>query len=86
MQKEAAIKAQEKALELQKPSLLALETQIAHAERKIAKAKSTSTTVEKEVEEQEAELARLQNDLESFKQVAAAAEGAKPSLLTLLPF
>lgn len=60
---------------LQKPSLLAVETQIAHSERKAEKAKSTGKTVEREVEEQEAELLRLKSDLENITRLANQAEG-----------
>jgi len=57
------------------PSLVAVETQIAHSERKTEKAESTGKTVEKEVEEQETQLARLKSDLEGVKKVARQAEG-----------
>ena len=57
------------------PSLVAVETQIAHSERKTEKAESTGKTVEKEVEEQETQLSRLKSDLEGVKKAAHQAEG-----------
>lgn len=60
---------------VQTPGLVAVDTQIAHSERKTEKAKSVGKTVEKEVEEQEAHLARLKSDLEDIKKMAHLAEG-----------
>jgi len=60
---------------LQMPSLVAVETQIAHSERKTEKAESTGNIVEKEGEEQETQLARLKSDLDGVKKAAHQAEG-----------
>ncbi|KAF8342909.1 cohesin complex subunit psm1 [Cantharellus anzutake] len=68
------IKTTEKLLEGKNPGLVAVDTQIAHTQRKIAKAKEMSTTVAKEVLEQEKSLTRLSDDLETVRKAATEAE------------
>ncbi|KAF9517669.1 hypothetical protein BS47DRAFT_1339193 [Hydnum rufescens UP504] len=81
MRKEQAIKKTAKTLEGKKPNLLAVTTQIAHSERKTAKAQALGVSVEKEVDEQQTNLVRLREDLEDVKKAAAEAEGTSYSVI-----
>ncbi|KAG8819272.1 Structural maintenance of chromosomes protein 1 [Serendipita sp. 399] len=87
MKKEKAIKKQEKTIESKKPALVAVDTQIAHGERKIQNAEKIADDVKRDAKKEEQNLRRLQGDLAVIKKAADEAmriqKKLKPSGLEL---
>ncbi|KAG9048939.1 Structural maintenance of chromosomes protein 1 [Serendipita sp. 407] len=70
MKKEKAIKKQEKTIESKKPALLAVDTQIAHGQRKISNAEKIAEDVKRDAKKEEKNLQRLKDDLDVVNKAA----------------
>lgn len=60
---------------MQKPDLVSVEAQIAHANRKVTNARKIAEQVQKDCDKKTAQLASLNKDLAAVKKAADAAQG-----------
>lgn len=60
---------------IQRPELVAAEAQLAHSQRKAEKAAKQAADVGREVEKQEAQLLKLNKELDNVKKLAQEAQG-----------